>query len=122
MLGNCNPLRSYADTAAYERAFAKLDLLVTVEIAMTETAALSHYVLPPSRHSKNGIPPFFNALYPEYYFHMRPPVAEAEGEAVEESGIYVGLAERMNLIPEYRRNSGIWPGSGSATDLHSGIT
>ena len=36
-----NPLRSYADTTAYELAFAQLDLLVTCEVAMTETAALS---------------------------------------------------------------------------------
>ena len=101
MLGNCNPLRSYADTAAYERAFAKLDLLVTVEIAMTETAALSHYVLPAKSAFEKWDSTFFQRAYPEYYFHMRPPVVEAEGEAVEESGIYVGLAERMNLIPEY---------------------
>jgi anaerobic selenocysteine-containing dehydrogenase len=41
-----NPLRSYADTTAYEQAFKRLDLLVTSELAMTETAVLSHYVLP----------------------------------------------------------------------------
>jgi anaerobic selenocysteine-containing dehydrogenase len=101
MLGNCNPLRSYADTAAYERAFAKLDLLVTVEIAMTETAVLSHYVLPAKSAFEKWDTTFFQRNYPEYYFHMRPPVTEAEGEAVEESGIYVGLAERLDLIPEY---------------------
>jgi anaerobic selenocysteine-containing dehydrogenase len=101
MLGNCNPLRSYADTAAYERAFAKLDLLVTVEIAMTETAALSHYVLPAKSGFEKWDSTFFQKNYPEYYFHIRRPVAEAEGEAVEESGIYLGLSERLNLIPEY---------------------
>ena len=41
-----NPLRSYADTTAYEQAFKRLDLLVTAEMAMTETAVLSHYILP----------------------------------------------------------------------------
>jgi anaerobic selenocysteine-containing dehydrogenase len=101
MLGNCNPLRSYADTPAYERAFAKLDLLVTVEIAMTETAVLSHYVLPAKSPFEKWDATFFQRNYPEYYFHMRPPVTEAEGEAVEESGIYVGLAERLGLIPDY---------------------
>jgi anaerobic selenocysteine-containing dehydrogenase len=101
MLGSCNPLRSYADTAAYERAFSKLDLLVTLEIAMTETAAVSHYVLPAKSAFEKWDSTFFQRNYPEYYFHMRPPVAETEGEAVEESEIYVGLAERMNLIPAY---------------------
>ena len=41
-----NPLRSYADTTAYEKAFQKLDLLVVADIVMSETAALAHYVLP----------------------------------------------------------------------------
>ena len=45
-VSGANPLRSYADTTAYEQAFGKLDLLVTIEVAMSETAALSHYVLP----------------------------------------------------------------------------
>ena len=41
-----NPLRSYADTKAYEEAFKRLDLLVCVELVMTETAVLADYVLP----------------------------------------------------------------------------
>jgi anaerobic selenocysteine-containing dehydrogenase len=101
MVANSNPLRSYADTTAYERAFAKLDLLVTIEIAMSETAVLSHYVLPAKSGYEKWDGTFFQRFYPEYYFHMRPPVAQAEGEAVEESEIYVGLAERLGLIPEY---------------------
>ena len=46
LVAGSNPLRSYADTTAYENAFRHLDLLVTAEMAMTETATLSHYVLP----------------------------------------------------------------------------
>ena len=46
IVSTANPLRSYADTSAYEEACKKLDLLVTVELSMTETAVLSHYVLP----------------------------------------------------------------------------
>jgi anaerobic selenocysteine-containing dehydrogenase len=101
IVANSNPLRSYADTKAYERSFAKLDLLVTIELAMTETAVLSHYVLPAKSGYEKWDSTFFQRHYPEYYFHMRPPVSQMEGEAVEESEIYVGLAERMNLIPEY---------------------
>jgi anaerobic selenocysteine-containing dehydrogenase len=104
LVSNSNPLRSYADTTAYERAFAKLDLLVTVELTMTETAALSHYILPAKSGYEKWDGTFFQRLYPEYYFHMRPPVAQAEGEAVEESEIFVGLAERLGLIPDYSAN------------------
>ena len=101
VVANSNPLRSYADTRAYERAFAKLDLLVTIELAMTETAVLSHYILPAKSGYEKWDSTFFQRHYPEYYFHMRPPVAQAEGEAVEEAEIYMGLAERLGLIPDY---------------------
>ena len=43
---SANPALTGADTTAYERAFAKLELLVVVDVAMTETARLAHYVLP----------------------------------------------------------------------------
>jgi anaerobic selenocysteine-containing dehydrogenase len=96
-----NPLRSYADTTAYEKAFAKLDLIVTIEVAMTETARLAHYVLPAKSGYEKWDGTFFQWHFPEYYFHMRPPVVEAEGEAKEEAEIYVGLAERLGMIPAY---------------------
>jgi anaerobic selenocysteine-containing dehydrogenase len=101
IVSGSNPLRSYADTDAYERAFAKLDLLVTVEVAMTETAVLSHYVLPARTGYEKWDGTFFQWMYPEYYFDMRPPVAEPEGEPVEEAQIYVELAERLGMIPDY---------------------
>lgn len=103
IVSGCNPLRSYADTTAYERAFAKLELLVSVEVAMSETAALAHYVLPARTGYEKWDGTFFHFTYPEYWFDMRRPVVEPDGEQVEESGIYVGLAERMGLIPDYPR-------------------
>jgi len=94
-----NPLRSYADTTAYEKAFSRLDLLVTYEIAMTETAALSHYVLPTTSGYESWDGTFFPWTYPEVYFQMRQPILEPEGERLEESQIYTLLADRLGLIP-----------------------
>jgi len=34
LVSGSNPLRSYADTTAYEQAFKRLDLLVTSELAI----------------------------------------------------------------------------------------
>lgn len=101
IVSGANPLRSYADTTAYEQAFGRLDLLVTVEVAMSETAALSHYVLPARSGYEKWDGTFFQWLYPDYYFDMRRPVVEPDGEQVEESRIYVGLAERLGLIPDF---------------------
>ncbi|MGE5391412.1 MAG: molybdopterin-containing oxidoreductase family protein [Deltaproteobacteria bacterium] len=94
-----NPLRSYADTSAYEEAFAKLDLLVTCEINMTETAALSHYVLP-SRSTYESWDSTFFTWTPDIYFQMRRPVVEAEGEPLEISEIHLRLADALGFIPE----------------------
>jgi len=96
-----NPLRSFADTSAYEEAFKRLDLLVTIDIAMTETAALSHYVLP----SRSAYESWDGSLvgfdpFPKVFFQMRQPVVEPDGEQVEAGEIFTRLADRLGLIPE----------------------
>ena len=94
-----NPLRSYADTTAYEKAFQRLDLLVTSELALTETAVLSHYVLPARSgfESWDGI--FFAHTFPGIFFQMRRPIIEPEGEPLEAGEIHLRLADRLGLIP-----------------------
>lgn len=98
--GQSNPLRSYADTTAYEKAFTRLDLLVTAELAMTETAKLSHYVLPARSGYESWDGTFFPWTYPEIFFQMRRPLLEPEGEPLEVSQFMVRLADRLGLIPE----------------------
>jgi anaerobic selenocysteine-containing dehydrogenase len=104
IVSGSNPLRSYADTSAYEKAFAKLDLLVTIEVAMSETAVLSHYVLPAKSAYEKWDGTFFQWHYPDYYFDMRRPVIEADGEQVEEATIFTRLAEKLGMIPDYPLN------------------
>jgi anaerobic selenocysteine-containing dehydrogenase len=95
-----NPLRSYADTSAYEEAFRGLDLLVTMEVAMSETAALSHYVLPAKSAYEKWDGTFFAWTHPEIFFQMRRPVVRYEGECLEESEILTGLADRLGILPK----------------------
>jgi anaerobic selenocysteine-containing dehydrogenase len=94
-----NPLRSYADTTAYENAFRRLDLLVTAEIAMTETAALSHYVLPSRSGYESWDGTFFPMTYPGIFFQMRRPIVEPAGEPLELGEIHLRLADKLGLIP-----------------------
>jgi anaerobic selenocysteine-containing dehydrogenase len=98
--GQSNPLRSYADTSQYEKAFKHLDLLVTAELAMTETARLSHYVLPARSAYESWDGTFFPWTYPEIFFQMRRPIVNPEEEPLEVSQIYTRLADRLGLIPE----------------------
>lgn len=99
IVANSNPLRSYADTTAFEKAFGRLDLLVTLEIAMSETAALSHYVLPARSAYEAWDGSFFAWNFPEVFFQMRRPVVEPEGEPLEDSEILVRLARRLGILP-----------------------
>ena len=94
-----NPLRSYADTTAYEEAFQRLDLLVTSELALTETAALSHYVLPARSGYESWDGTFFALTYPGIFFQMRRPIIKPAGEPLEAGEIFLRLADRMGLIP-----------------------
>lgn len=99
LLTQSNPLRSFADTGAYEEAFSQLDLLVTCEINMTETAALAHYVLP-ARSAYESWDGTFFPWTPDIYFQMRRPVVEPEGEPLEISEIHLRLADALGFIPE----------------------
>jgi anaerobic selenocysteine-containing dehydrogenase len=99
LVSGLNPVRSYADTTAYEEAFKRLDLLVTVELAMTETAALSHYVLPSRSGYESWDGTFFPMTYPDIFFQMRRPIIEPEGEPLEQGEIDLRLADKLGLIP-----------------------
>ena len=97
---NSNPLRSYADTPAYETAFKKLDLLVCIDIVMSETAELSDYVLPARSGFEGWDGCFFALTHPEIYFQMRRPFIVPEGDTLEAGEIYTRIADNIGLIPD----------------------
>ena len=99
IVSGSNPLRSYADTLLYEKAFRELDLLVTIEIAMSETARLSHYVLPAKSGYEKWDASFFSLTFPEVYFQIRRPCCETQGEALEEGEIFTRLADALGILP-----------------------
>ena len=99
IVSGSNPLRSYADTLLYEKAFRELDLLVTIEIAMSETARLSHYVLPAKSGYEKWDASFFSLTCPEVYFQIRRPCCETLGEALEEGDIFTRLADALGILP-----------------------
>lgn len=100
MCCQCNPLRSFADTTAYEEAFSKLELLVVCDVAMTESAKLAHYVLPARTGYESWDGTFFPWTWPDIYFQMRRPVVEPDGEQLELGEIHMRIADKMGFIPE----------------------
>jgi anaerobic selenocysteine-containing dehydrogenase len=93
-----NPYLSYSDTARWREARRRLDLLVVIEPAMTETARDADYVLPtPVGYEKWEFANFPKG-YPEIYVQVRPPVVPGPAEALPEPEIYARLAEAMGLF------------------------
>lgn len=95
-----NPLVTGADTGAYERAFRKLELLVVVDVAMTETAALAHYVLPAATQFEKAEATFFSLEFPENFFQLRRPLFEPQGQSLPEPEIHRRLAVALGQIPK----------------------
>jgi anaerobic selenocysteine-containing dehydrogenase len=95
-----NPVLSYSDANAWRAARARLDLLVVIDPAMSETARLADYVLPtPVGYEKWEIAGFPKG-YPEIQTQLRPPVVPPLGEGLPEPEIYARLAEAMDLFGE----------------------
>ena len=104
LVSACNPLRSYPDTTAYEKAFSSLDLLVVNDIVMSETARLAHYLLPCRTFYESWDATFFPWTYPEVYFQVRPPVVPSPENCLEASQIFFLIADKLGLVPEIPRN------------------
>lgn len=100
VVSSSNPLRSYADTTAYEKAFQKLDLLVTVELSMTETAELSDYVLPARSAYESYDASFFTWNYPDIFLQMRHPVVSPTGDTRESGSILAAIGKAAGVVPE----------------------
>jgi anaerobic selenocysteine-containing dehydrogenase len=99
-VNGCNPLRSYPDTTAYEKAFEKLDLLVVCDVVMSETARYAHYILPCRNAYESWDGTFFSWTYPEVYFQMRRPLVEPPENCREASQIFTAIADKIGIIPD----------------------
>lgn len=97
----CNPLRSYPDTKAYERAFEALDLSVCIDVCYNETARASDYVLPCASYMETYDTVCFNFEFPDLYFQMRQPVVPPYSEECKEgSQMMLEILEKLGAIPE----------------------
>lgn len=95
-----NPVQSAANSPAYRKACAKLDLMVVIDVAMTETAELANYILPAQTQFEKSEAAFFTYTWPETYFHLRKPIIEPDGNTLPEPEIYRRLLVAMGAIPE----------------------
>ncbi len=93
-----NPVVSMPDSNAFREALKKLDLLVVLDLFMTETAALAHYVLPGCSHlEKNGLAYSYNVCHGLPYLMVRKKAIEPLYESRSEFMFWKELAKKMGM-------------------------
>lgn len=94
-----NPANTVTDTTAVEKALSSLELLVVVEVAMTETARLADYVLPACNQFERWENTLFNFEYPHNVFQLREPLFDPLPGTLPEPEIYTRLIRAMGFMP-----------------------
>jgi anaerobic selenocysteine-containing dehydrogenase len=108
-----NPVHSLADSARTREALLALDTLVVIDVAMTETARLGHYILPSATQFEKAEATFFNFEFPENYFHLRPRLLAPPEGVLPEAEIHARLVEALGAVGEsdyqpLRERAGVW--------------
>ncbi|MDX1581228.1 MAG: molybdopterin-dependent oxidoreductase, partial [Alphaproteobacteria bacterium] len=92
-----NPLLTMPNGNRLKEAFEKLELLVCLDIQMSETASLAHYVLPcTSPMQRPDLPfifPLMLGLQAKPYMQVTEEIIPPEGEQRDEATIYLDLAQ-----------------------------
>ncbi|WP_423921617.1 molybdopterin-dependent oxidoreductase [Candidatus Poriferisodalis sp.] len=96
---SANPLHTLPDSKRFREAFAKLECLVVIDVAMTETARAADYVLPAASQYEKPEATFFAGEMPANYFQVRHPILEPLGDSLPEAEIHSRLVAAMGGKP-----------------------
>jgi anaerobic selenocysteine-containing dehydrogenase len=100
MLVECaNPAHSLADSARMREALLSLDLVVVIDVALSETARLAHYVLPVASQFEKAEATFFNFEFPDNYFHVRKRLMPPLPGLFSEAELHCRLLEALGELP-----------------------
>ena len=93
-----NPMHSLADSQRMREALRSLELVVVIDVAMTETARQAHYVLPAQTQYEKWEATFFNFDFPQNVFHLRKPVVAPPDGPLPEPEIHARLVEALGAF------------------------
>ncbi len=95
---SANPAHSLADSTRMRAAFAALELTVVIDVAMTETARLAHYVLPAASQFEKWEATFFNLEFPNNVFQLREPLLQPLPGTLGEPEIHRRLVRALGVL------------------------
>ena len=95
-----NPVHSIADSPRMREALEALDLVVVIDVALTETARCADYVLPAASQFEKWEATFFNLEFPRNVFQLRPPIFEPMEGTLPEYVIHSRLCRAMGAYTD----------------------
>jgi anaerobic selenocysteine-containing dehydrogenase len=94
-----NPAHSLADSPRFREALDALDLVVVIDVALTETARHADYVLPTASQYEKAEATFFNFEFPENAFFLRKPLLDPVPGVLTEPEIHTRIVEALGHLP-----------------------
>lgn len=98
IIESSNPAHSLADSAAFREALAALDVVVVIDVALTETGRQADYVLPAASQFEKWEATFFTFEFPHNTFHLRAPVLDPLPGTLPEPEIYARLIRELGVV------------------------
>lgn len=95
LIESANPVHSLAGSQRWRDALDALDFVVCIDVAMTETARLSDYVLPAASQYEKAECTFFTLEFPENDFQLRQPIFEPLEGTLPEAEIHSRLVKAL---------------------------
>jgi anaerobic selenocysteine-containing dehydrogenase len=100
VIESSNPAHSLADSKRFREALDALELVVVIDVALTETARHADYVLPAASQFEKWEATFFNLEFPANSFHLRAPVLDPLPGTLPEPEIYARIVRALGVIGE----------------------
>lgn len=98
VIESSNPAHSLAESARWREALRALDVVVVIDVAMTETARLADYVLPASSQFEKWEATFFNLEFPRNTFQLRAPLLEPLPGTLPEPEIWARVLRELGVV------------------------
>jgi formate dehydrogenase len=95
-----NPVLSVPNGAALESAFAELDLLVSLDLYVSDTSRHAHYVLPATTFlEREDVPVALMGFFSTPFMQVTEAVVPPRGQARQEWRIIDDLSRRLGIAP-----------------------
>ncbi|MDN5863366.1 MAG: molybdopterin-dependent oxidoreductase, partial [Salinisphaera sp.] len=100
LIVGANPATSSPAAGELTAAFQQLDLLVSLDVYVTETSRLADYILPPTTWlEREGFPIFTQSHSGVPHAQWVRPTVAARGEARDDAWVMDEIAKRIGIVP-----------------------